>query len=131
VGFKDFVAGFILAPIVGIPLAFHNAYLGTFVGVFIGALVSSSKKGGGVIGFLTAPIIYLSSFLIPQVMAFLSGELNPLYLGLLLILSFLDINILEIAIACLVLGIIVGHIGGIKKKKEKEEEVEEESFTSL
>ncbi len=108
---KSFILGLFTSVIVGIPIAFIYDLIGTFIGVIVGAFVAASKKGGGAVGLLTSPLIYLSPYAIPLLVSYLQGSLDILNIVLLIGYSLIDVFIIIIAVASLVVGIIFGWIG--------------------
>ncbi|MHA1616323.1 MAG: hypothetical protein ACTSX9_03335 [Candidatus Njordarchaeales archaeon] len=108
---KSFLAGWLISYVVGIPVAMVHELAGMFLGIIIGSLLAASKKGGGAIGFLTAPWIYLSPYIIPLLLNYLQGNLQLFALIILVAYSFLDIFILIITIIAIITGIIFGYIG--------------------
>lgn len=125
---KGFLLGIPTSIVVGLPLAFYNAIFATLFGVSIGAMLGSSKKSGGAIGFLCSPIIFLSPIYIPLLV---TGT-NILFMAIIVGGSMLSIFTTVIIIAGIITGIIVGHVMVIYTKKleekrlEKQEELHEE-----
>ncbi|MHA1589247.1 MAG: hypothetical protein ACTSVA_01400 [Candidatus Njordarchaeales archaeon] len=108
---KSFLAGWAVALIVGIPLATVNEIAGLIIGITIGSLLAASKKGGGAIGFLTAPWIYLSPYIVPLMINYLRGNVPLLNLLLLIGYGLLDIVVIIFTIVAIILGVIFGYIG--------------------
>jgi len=107
----SFIAGFFLSFIIGIPLVFYHDLIGTFVAIIVASMIAASKKGGAAIGLITSPFIYLSPYIISQILSYVRGETQLLYALLLIGYSLLDIMVLVIAIAGLIVGILFGWIG--------------------
>ena len=115
---KSFLGGLCISFIVGIPIAMINELAGALVGVIIGSLFAASKKGGGAVGFLTTPWIYLSPYILPLLINYLEGQLSLLPMIILIGYALIDFLVLLILILGIIIGIIFGYLGLKIAKRE-------------
>lgn len=113
---KGFLLGIPTSVIVGLPFAFYNAIFATLFGVSIGAMLGSSKKSGGAIGFLCSPIIFMSPIYLPLLVA----STNILYLAIIVGGSLFNIFTTIIIVAGILTGVVVGHITMVYTKRLEE-----------
>ncbi len=121
---KGFLIGIPTSLFVGITFSFYNLIVAIFLGVGTGALLGSSKKSGGAIGLLTAPLIHLAPTYIPLIPIIISGGGDILFIALILGGALINITTTIFTVLGIVLGVIIGHISSTIPKKQEEKQVE-------
>ena len=108
--FKSFLAGSLVALIIGFLTAQFYDILGVIIGIILGSLVAGSKKSGGFIGFFFAPFILYSGLVIYASVQLITGSMDILEAGLLLLSALFNIFTTIIAIIGLVIGVITAYL---------------------
>jgi len=117
--FLSFLAGLFTALLTGSILALYYDLIGMVVGVAVGALVAGTKKSGGAVGFLTAPIIMYSSLIIYILYSYFTGYIDITSLAIVTITALLNLYTIIYAITGMIIGILIAHIN-IKKIEKRE-----------
>jgi len=108
--FKSFLAGSLIALVIGTLTAQFNDILGVVIGVIIGSLVAGTKKSGGAIGFLFSPFILYSNLTLYTLSLMASKAISYIEFGVLIGGSLLNIFTTIIAVVGLVLGVFTAYI---------------------